>query len=83
MSDANNKLAESLTGRTTGLTSQEKLQALNKHIESPDRELWMSRRQALIMELGAIEDFLGMPRSIVPKRKKAQQVKQINLTLEK
>lgn len=50
-----------------------------------DKEIvfWMSRRQALIMELGAIEDFLGMPRSIVPNRKKAQQVKQINLTLEK
>lgn len=35
-----------------------------------DRSLWMTRRQAIIMELGAIEDYLGMERSIVPKRKR-------------
>lgn len=35
-----------------------------------DRTLWMTRRQAIIMELGAIEDYLGMERSIVPKRKR-------------
>lgn len=28
------------------------------------------RRQVLIMELGAIEDLLGKPRSIVPKHKR-------------
>ena len=37
-----------------------------------DRTLWMTRRQAIIMELGAIEDYLGMERSIVPKRKREQ-----------
>lgn len=37
-----------------------------------DRSLWMTRRQAIIMELGAIEDYLGMERSIVPKRKREQ-----------
>lgn len=37
-----------------------------------EREYYMRRRQCLIMELGAIEDLLGMERSIVPKRKRAQ-----------
>ncbi|MCC6315426.1 MAG: hypothetical protein IT337_15585 [Thermomicrobiales bacterium] len=35
-----------------------------------ERRLWMTRRQAIIMELGAIEDYLDLPRSIVPKRKR-------------
>ena len=34
------------------------------------RRLWLTRRQAIIMELGAIEDYLDMPRSIVPRRKR-------------
>ena len=34
------------------------------------RRLWMTRRQAIIMELGAIEDYLDLPRSIVPRRKR-------------
>lgn len=32
--------------------------------------LLMSIRQALIMILGAIEDYLGKQRSIVPRRKR-------------
>lgn len=36
------------------------------------RRLWLTRRQAIIMELGAIEDYLDMPRSIVPRRKREQ-----------
>lgn len=35
-----------------------------------DRAFWMIVRQALIMVLGAIEDRLGLPRSIVPRRKR-------------
>lgn len=35
-----------------------------------EREFYMRRRQALIIELGAIEDRLGMDRSILPKHKK-------------
>lgn len=35
-----------------------------------ERRLWMITRQALIMQLGAIEDYLDMPRSIVPRRKR-------------
>ena len=40
----------------------------------PDRErqMLMSKRQALIIELGGLEDYLGMPRSIVPRRKREQ-----------
>jgi len=32
--------------------------------------LWMAIRQALIIILGAIEDYLGIERSIVPRRKR-------------
>ena len=34
------------------------------------RALLMCVRQALIMIIGALEDYLGMERSIVPKRKR-------------
>ena len=38
---------------------------------TPDaRRLWMGIRQALIIALGAIEDWLGMERSIIPKHKR-------------
>lgn len=30
----------------------------------------MSLRQALIIALGALEDYLGMPRSIIPKHER-------------
>lgn len=41
----------------------------------PDRQgdkrtLLLAIRQALIIAIGAIEDFLGMERSIVPKHKR-------------
>lgn len=34
------------------------------------RTLWMGIRQALIIALGAIEDYLGRQRSITPRRKR-------------
>jgi hypothetical protein len=34
------------------------------------RRLLMAIRQALIIALGAIEDYLGIQRSIVPRRKR-------------
>jgi hypothetical protein len=37
-----------------------------------ERRYLMSRRQALIIDLGAIEDYLGLERSIVPRRKREQ-----------
>lgn len=42
-------------------------------MSAPDRRtriLLMSVRQALIIILGAIEDYLGVSRSIVPRRKR-------------
>ena len=41
----------------------------------PDRErtLWMGIRQGLIIILGVLEDFLGLQRSIVPRRKRGQE----------
>jgi hypothetical protein len=35
-----------------------------------DRRLLMAIRQALIIALGALEDYLGFERSITPKRKR-------------
>jgi len=32
--------------------------------------LWLAIRQALIIALGAIEDYLNMERSIIPRRKR-------------
>ena len=34
------------------------------------RSFWMTVRQALIMILGALEDYLDLERSIIPRRKK-------------
>lgn len=45
---------------------------LEEKIEQPTpqvKRLLITVRQALIMVLGAIENFLGMERSITPKRK--------------
>ena len=39
-------------------------------IDSRTRILLMAVRQALIMCLGAIEDYLELERSIVPRRKR-------------
>lgn len=38
------------------------------------RILWMGIRQALIMAIGAIEEYLGLERSIVPRRKRPRNV---------
>lgn len=37
---------------------------------SPSRALLMSIRQALIIAIGAIEEYLGLERTITPKRKR-------------
>lgn len=39
-------------------------------ITEQERRFQMARRQAIIIELGAIEDYLGIDRSIVPRRKR-------------
>jgi hypothetical protein len=35
-----------------------------------DREYLLARRQAILLELGAIERRLGLPRSVVPKHER-------------
>lgn len=39
-------------------------------MDDKQRTLWMVIRQALIMILGAVEDFLNIPRSIIPRKKR-------------
>lgn len=41
-------------------------------ITESERKWLMTIRQTLLMQLGAIEERLGMERSIVPKRKKVK-----------
>lgn len=38
-----------------------------------ERVLWMGVRQVLIMALGLVEDYLALPRSIVPRRRRVWQ----------
>ena len=38
--------------------------------ESKQYKLWMAMRQALLIVLGAIEDYLGLERSVLRQRKK-------------
>ncbi len=40
------------------------------------RAYWMSERNTLIMKLGALEDMLGLERSIIPRRKRKEQEEQ-------
>lgn len=42
-------------------------------ITSSERAMLLSRRQALIIELGSIEDYLGMDRSVVPQSHRGRQ----------
>lgn len=56
MSDEINVLLETL---------KEKPALLNKGI----RKFLISYRQTLLMQLGTIEDMLGLERSVVPRRK--------------
>ena len=35
-----------------------------------ERTLWLAIRQALLIVLGAIEDALGIERSVIPKHKR-------------
>ncbi len=39
-------------------------------VTEQERRYLMARRQAIIIDLGAIEDYLGLERSIVPRRKR-------------
>ncbi len=39
-------------------------------VDEPTRALLMTVRQALIMVIGGVEDYLGLERSIIPRRKR-------------
>lgn len=36
-------------------------------LDEDERSLWLTRRRAWLMELAAIEQYLGLPRSVLPK----------------
>ena len=42
------------------------------------RRLLMTRRQAIIIELGGIEDYLGLDRSITPRRKRETMIQKFD-----
>lgn len=50
-------------------TPQKRINVLDG-IVSPLNKVLLARRQALLMELGAIEEYLGMDRSVIPKHKR-------------
>ena len=54
----------------------------NGSIKGDEVRLLMAERQALIIRLGAIEDYLGMERSITPRHKRSRPVKPSELTSE-
>lgn len=60
-----------LTGRVRDLS---RMATCGKLAEERTRAMLMSVRQALIIMLGAIEDYLEMERSIVPRRKRDKNV---------
>ena len=49
------------------------VQSKVKNGKDKEYQFWILRRRLLIMELGAIEDYLEMKRSIIPNRKKVKQ----------
>lgn len=46
------------------------LELYAKTKQEPERKLLMSFRQAAMMVLGSLEDYMGVERSIVPQRKR-------------
>lgn len=39
-------------------------------MDNRERNLWIGIRRAIILILGVIENYLDMPHSIIPKKKK-------------
>jgi len=39
-------------------------------VDDRERALWMGIRQAVLICLGAIETYLGLDRTVVPRRKR-------------
>jgi hypothetical protein len=46
---------------------------MNPDLDPRIRRLLMAVRQALIMILGALEDYIEIPRSIIPRRKRGME----------
>lgn len=46
------------------------MSAVNETVPDWEREFWLERRQALLIELAAIEKRLRLKRSIAPKRQR-------------
>lgn len=44
----------------------------NGMLSEAERRLLMARRQAIIIELGALEEYLGIERSILPRHMRKQ-----------
>ncbi len=44
-----------------------------KELSDRDRAFYLARRRALLMELGAVEELLGIERSVEPKSKKKKR----------
>lgn len=59
------------TNKPIRITEDAIERGIGSPVDNASRALMLSRRQCLIIELGAIEDYLGMDRSIVPKRKRS------------
>lgn len=45
---------------------------VNEALDERTKRLLMIFREALIIALGGLEDYLGLPRSIVPRRKRGE-----------
>jgi hypothetical protein len=43
------------------------------------RKYLLSKRQALLIDLGAIEDYLGIERTVIPKHKREKEKKNVIL----
>lgn len=46
----------------------------NQTLSPAERELWLRIRQARLIELGAVEEYLALPRTVIPRRKRGRRV---------
>ena len=47
---------------------------LRQTLSPAERELWLRIRQARLIELGAVEEYLALPRTVLPRRKRKKTV---------
>lgn len=46
---------------------------LRQALSPAERELWLRIRQARLIELGAVEEYLALPRTVLPRRKRGRR----------